>query len=280
MARYRQWLQEQTRPDLCRLRSDAAMVGPRPRRLLAKHLGLFRPAIADAAPRRAGATQDAGRGLVSGRAGQLRAPGAAACRGGARRGHAGDRQQRRGRRAEGDELARVAAQGRRARDPPEGARRALRRSRRRLPSQHPRDHHRLSRHREHRRDLERLRARHGGARGDRPLQADRAESADRLRRRDLCRAKARPARGGRRVAPIAADRRACDPAQRHGRARAGLRRALSTILSATGAEIDAFEPDWLPFDHPLWIVYSSGTTGLAEADRARAWRRHRSWRCR
>ncbi len=25
---------------------------------------------------------------------------------------------------------------------------------------------------------------------------------------------------------------------------------------------DAFEPVWLPFDHPLWIVYSSGTTGL------------------
>ncbi|HSB98342.1 MAG TPA: acetoacetate--CoA ligase, partial [Burkholderiaceae bacterium] len=23
-----------------------------------------------------------------------------------------------------------------------------------------------------------------------------------------------------------------------------------------------FEPDWLPFDHPLWVVYSSGTTGL------------------
>ncbi|SDO31420.1 acetoacetate--CoA ligase [Afipia sp. GAS231] len=37
---------------------------------------------------------------------------------------------------------------------------------------------------------------------------------------------------------------------------------LSTILSATGAAIDAFEPNWLPFDHPLWIVYSSGTTGL------------------
>ncbi|MDA8523199.1 acetoacetate--CoA ligase [Acidovorax sp. NCPPB 4044] len=28
------------------------------------------------------------------------------------------------------------------------------------------------------------------------------------------------------------------------------------------AETDAFEPLWLPFDHPLWIVYSSGTTGL------------------
>jgi len=35
--------------------------------------------------------------------------------------------------------------------------------------------------------------------------------------------------------------------------------------SASGkkdAEISGFEPDWLPFDHPLWIVYSSGTTGL------------------
>lgn len=37
---------------------------------------------------------------------------------------------------------------------------------------------------------------------------------------------------------------------------------LSAIVSASGAEIDAFEPEWLPFDHPLWIVYSSGTTGL------------------
>jgi len=27
-------------------------------------------------------------------------------------------------------------------------------------------------------------------------------------------------------------------------------------------ETEAFEPLWLPFDHPLWIVYSSGTTGL------------------
>ena len=35
--------------------------------------------------------------------------------------------------------------------------------------------------------------------------------------------------------------------------------------SATGknnADTAAFEPVWLPFDHPLWIVYSSGTTGL------------------
>jgi acetoacetyl-CoA synthetase len=27
-------------------------------------------------------------------------------------------------------------------------------------------------------------------------------------------------------------------------------------------KVAAFEPEWLPFDHPIWIVYSSGTTGL------------------
>jgi acetoacetyl-CoA synthetase len=32
--------------------------------------------------------------------------------------------------------------------------------------------------------------------------------------------------------------------------------------TAPAAAVDAFEPLWLPFDHPLWIVYSSGTTGL------------------
>ncbi len=38
--------------------------------------------------------------------------------------------------------------------------------------------------------------------------------------------------------------------------------------AATGrkdGEVAAFEPEWLPFDHPLWIVYSSGTTGLPKA---------------
>jgi acetoacetyl-CoA synthetase len=37
---------------------------------------------------------------------------------------------------------------------------------------------------------------------------------------------------------------------------------LATILAGQSAAIDAFAPAWLPFDHPLWIVYSSGTTGL------------------
>ena len=34
------------------------------------------------------------------------------------------------------------------------------------------------------------------------------------------------------------------------------------IVARDDAEVAAFEPLWLPFDHPLWIVYSSGTTGL------------------
>ncbi|MBR1120506.1 acetoacetate--CoA ligase [Bradyrhizobium lablabi] len=49
---------------------------------------------------------------------------------------------------------------------------------------------------------------------------------------------------------------------RHGEAAIGSDPLLADILAATGDEIDAFEPAWLPFDHPLWIVYSSGTTGL------------------
>lgn len=33
-------------------------------------------------------------------------------------------------------------------------------------------------------------------------------------------------------------------------------------VSRDDALVDAFEPEWLAFDHPLWILYSSGTTGL------------------
>jgi acetoacetyl-CoA synthetase len=39
--------------------------------------------------------------------------------------------------------------------------------------------------------------------------------------------------------------------------------AINTwTTSRNDAQTAAFEPVWLPFDHPLWIVYSSGTTGL------------------
>ncbi|NPC55249.1 acetoacetate--CoA ligase [Caenimonas soli] len=37
---------------------------------------------------------------------------------------------------------------------------------------------------------------------------------------------------------------------------------MATITARDDGAVQAFEPPWLPFDHPLWIVYSSGTTGL------------------
>src|SRR3569833_2544977 len=35
--------------------------------------------------------------------------------------------------------------------------------------------------------------------------------------------------------------------------------------SRNDEEVAAFEPEWVPFDHPLWVLYSSGTTGLPKA---------------
>lgn len=40
---------------------------------------------------------------------------------------------------------------------------------------------------------------------------------------------------------------------------------FESALSRDDPEVAAFEPEWLPFDHPLWILYSSGTTGLPKA---------------
>ena len=46
-------------------------------------------------------------------------------------------------------------------------------------------------------------------------------------------------------------------------ARPGLQvHAWPALVAGEG---DGFTPRWLPFDHPLWIVYSSGTTGLPKA---------------
>ena len=41
--------------------------------------------------------------------------------------------------------------------------------------------------------------------------------------------------------------------------------SFGDLLTVPEDEARAFEPAWLPFDHPLWIVYSSGTTGLPKA---------------
>jgi acetoacetyl-CoA synthetase len=45
---------------------------------------------------------------------------------------------------------------------------------------------------------------------------------------------------------------------------AGATRRVHDFDALTAANAK-FEPRWLPFDHPLWIVYSSGTTGLPKA---------------
>lgn len=48
----------------------------------------------------------------------------------------------------------------------------------------------------------------------------------------------------------------------HAAVRLPCERTFAAATSRAGADVDAFEPEWLPFDHPLWILYSSGTTGL------------------
>ena len=37
---------------------------------------------------------------------------------------------------------------------------------------------------------------------------------------------------------------------------------FAQTIARNDAAVEAFHPMWLPYDHPLWIVYSSGTTGL------------------
>jgi acetoacetyl-CoA synthetase len=69
---------------------------------------------------------------------------------------------------------------------------------------------------------------------------------------------------------VLAELRAALPSVRHTLLLGNLDASVSIAGSASwvsataqnDAETAAFEPLWLPFDHPLWIVYSSGTTGL------------------
>ena len=41
--------------------------------------------------------------------------------------------------------------------------------------------------------------------------------------------------------------------------------SFADTVARVDAATAAFVPEWLPFDHPLWVVYSSGTTGLPKA---------------
>lgn len=42
----------------------------------------------------------------------------------------------------------------------------------------------------------------------------------------------------------------------------GIDLTFAQAIARDDDEVRSFQPDWLPFDHPLWVVYSSGTTGL------------------
>ncbi|MDY6948456.1 MAG: acetoacetate--CoA ligase, partial [Pseudomonadota bacterium] len=48
----------------------------------------------------------------------------------------------------------------------------------------------------------------------------------------------------------------------HGQAAVPSSTNFAAALSRPDDEVAQFQPEWLPFDHPLWILYSSGTTGL------------------
>ena len=52
-------------------------------------------------------------------------------------------------------------------------------------------------------------------------------------------------------------------AQHQDFARAGL--VTHAFADWTAGDPGPWQPLWLPFDHPLWVVYSSGTTGLPKA---------------
>ena len=53
------------------------------------------------------------------------------------------------------------------------------------------------------------------------------------------------------------------PAEQGSPGAAALRSpSFAQAAARDDAAVAAFEPEWLPFDHPLWVLYSSGTTGL------------------
>lgn len=51
----------------------------------------------------------------------------------------------------------------------------------------------------------------------------------------------------------------------HSRGHIGHTLDFADLTSRDDEEVRLFEPSWLPFDHPLWILYSSGTTGKPKA---------------
>ena len=167
---------------------------------------------------------------------------------------------RRGHRAGRDLLGVAARPGRRVRRDAAPARRAAGRPGRRLPAQRARGGRRLPRRGVDRRGLVLLRARLRHPRRPRPVRPDRAHRAGRRRRLPVQRQGVRPPGRRRRAA-----RRACRPCGRRSPSpgcsptRCPTARWPGPTRSPTSRSRSSRA---LPFDHPLWIVYSSGTTGL------------------
>ena len=145
----------------------------------------------------------------------------------------------------------------------------------RHPAQHAREHRRRARRRFDRRGLVVLLARLRRAGRARPLRPDRAQGADRLRRLLLQRqdhrhrrqARSRSSPSCRRCAAVivvpylgtrrrggAGPQRQPDP---HGRTRADLARRRRARAPAEPLRFER-----LPFAHPLYMLFSSGTTGM------------------
>ncbi len=108
----------------------------------------------------------------------------------------------------------------------------------------------------------------GPASVDRPLRPDRAQGPLRRRRLPLRRQGLRPPRDARRAAggdaEPGAHRRPPLPRPRpRPLARCATRSAGTSCSPPARAPSSSFER--VPFDHPLWVLYSSGTTGLPKA---------------
>ena len=226
--------------------------------VLGVDLGLLRGQGARAVQRRPRVRRDAGRDVVPGRAAQLRrAPASARTRTPDEVAIVAHSQTRDPIELTFGELPRAGrARARRA----PAARRRPWRPRRRLHAEHPRDARRVRGNGEPRRGLGELRARARRAQRDRPARPARADRPARGRRLRLSRPLDRPPRRARddpRRPPDAAPRRA-RPVRR---ARVADALPWDELLAEPGPL------EFLPvaFDHPLFVLFSSGTTGRPKA---------------
>ena len=238
-----------------------ALVGHRSRRVLVGGLGVLRDPRACAVRARPRLARHARRGVVPRRAAQLRR---AHGRPGRGRGLGRGRRVLADARARRADVRRAAGAGRPRPRRPAAARRRPRRPGRRLPPEHPGDARRIPRDRQPRGDLGDVPA------GVRRPQRPRTGSASSSRR--CCspwRATATATStsiGASTWRRSATGCRASRPSStsRSGAARTTPSRTPSpgTSSSPSAAEL-AFDP--LPFAHPLYVLFSSGTTGLPKA---------------